>query len=118
MRQWSGLRAQHLPKTIGAFRQILVVFPRDLFNLPAHQLSKPVFISYAWEDTDARHAVAVRDFADQLRLEGIDVQLDQYHPHGQDDGWEHWCEQLARDSQRVLAIASPAYLRRWWLRMW
>ncbi len=76
-------------------------------------LSPKALISYAHED--ASHDSLVRTLADQLRHDGVECDLDQYHDVPQ-QGWPSWiADKIFDDKRFVLVIASPGYLCRWLL---
>ncbi len=70
-----------------------------------------VFISYSHDNP--QHSKRVLNFANQLRVHGIDVELDQYHTRPT-LGWPRWCEEKLRpDASRfVLMICTQTYLDR------
>lgn len=68
-----------------------------------------VFISYSHDSE--HHMVRVREFADRLRAEGVDCDIDQYH-EAPPEGWPRWMAQKVRDAKFVLAICSRPYLAR------
>jgi TIR domain len=70
-----------------------------------------VFISYSQHDP--AHSQRVREIADVLAADGIDVELDQYHQNEPID-WPRWCEERLRpeNSDFVLMICSGEYKRR------
>jgi len=69
-----------------------------------------VFISYSWDSEE--HKVRVLELANALReREGIDVELDQYHPHNPLP-WPRWCESQIRNASFVLMICTPVYKER------
>jgi hypothetical protein len=66
-----------------------------------------VFISYSW-DSDA-HKDWVREFADGLASNGIDIILDQYDLQIGDDRF-YFMERSVREADAVLCICTPAYV--------
>ena len=70
-----------------------------------------VFISYSHDSHE--HCDQVLAFAQQLRRDGIDAELDQFH---QDElvHWPRWCEEQLRpeNSNYVLCVCSAEYRRR------
>ena len=73
--------------------------------------SPKALISYAHED--GFHDSLVRSLADQLRDDGVECNLDQYHDAPK-QGWPSWiAENIFDDERFILVIASPSYLRRW-----
>jgi tetratricopeptide (TPR) repeat protein len=68
-----------------------------------------VFISYS-QDSD-EHKDRVLRFADRLRDDGIDANLDQYQVAPK-EGWVLWMEKQIRDSKIVLLVCTDTYLRR------
>ena len=72
--------------------------------------SVKVFISYS-HDTPA-HKARVLELANALREKaGMDVELDQYHPHNPEP-WPRWCERHVRDARFVLMVCTPVYRER------
>lgn len=65
-----------------------------------------VFISYN-HDSEV-HTRRVLSLADQLRLEGLDVRLDQYVAHPP-EGWPHWAQKQVTECDFVLIICTKAY---------
>jgi TIR domain len=70
-----------------------------------------VFISYSQHDP--AHSRRVRELAQALADDGLDVELDQYHQH-ELTHWPRWCEEQLRpeNSDFVLMICSVEYKRR------
>jgi len=68
-----------------------------------------VFISYS-QDSD-EHKDKVLKFADRLRDDGIDANLDQYQTNPS-EGWQLWMEKQIRDSQFVILVCTETYLKR------
>ena len=68
-----------------------------------------VFISYSW-DSEA-HKQHVLELADQLRDEGIDCELDQYH-QSPPEGWARWMLRQVKQADFVLMICTQTYYRR------
>src|SRR5271166_1237231 len=70
-----------------------------------------VFISYRHGDPE--HNRSVRWLGELLRINKIEVALDQIyqeeHPGGPDEGWRKWCEINAAESMCVLIIASEGW---------
>jgi hypothetical protein len=70
-----------------------------------------VFISYSHDSRE--HCDQVLAFAQQLRRDGIDAELDQFH---KDElvHWPRWCEEQLRpeNSKYVLCVCTPEYRRR------
>ena len=77
-------------------------------TLPKHPR---VFISYSHDS--AAHCDRVLALAQQLRRDGIDAELDQFH---QDEllHWPRWCEERMRpqNSDFVVCVCTPEYKRR------
>lgn len=69
-----------------------------------------VFISYAHEDDAGAHAEQVRNLAQLLRAEGVDVRLDQFEG-GVVGDWATWMRQEMEAADVILVVASPAYKR-------
>jgi hypothetical protein len=76
-----------------------------------NQRTPRVFISYSHDS--AEHCDRVLMLAQQLRRDGIDAELDQFH---QDElkHWPRWCEERLRpeNSDFVLCICTPEYKHR------
>lgn len=66
-----------------------------------------VFISYSW-DSDA-HKDWVREFADALATNGIDIILDQYDLRPGEDRFQ-FMEASVRDADAVLCVCTPKYV--------
>jgi hypothetical protein len=67
------------------------------------------FISYSHDSPE--HEDHVLDLADRLRLDGIDVNIDQYEP-APPESWPAWCEAEIREARFVLMVCTKTYLRR------
>src|SRR5262245_36107092 len=78
---------------------------------PGKSRSPRVFISYSHDDR--AHCDRVLDLAQQLRRDGIDVELDQFHRH-ELVHWPRWCEEQLRpaNSDFVLCVCTEEYKRR------
>ena len=68
-----------------------------------------VFISYS--DDSPAHAKRVLELAQWLRSHGVDATLDQFE-ESPEEGWPRWIYRQIRESEFVLIIATPGYLRR------
>ena len=68
-----------------------------------------VFISYSHDSE--KHAIRVMEFADKLRNDGIDANVDAYTPHPE-EGWPRWMDREIRESDYVVVICTETYLRR------
>jgi hypothetical protein len=68
-----------------------------------------VFISYTHES--AEHADRVLNLTNQLRKDGVDADVDQYH-HSPKGGWPRWMEERIRWADFVCIIATRTYLAR------
>ena len=70
-----------------------------------------VFISYSHDSRE--HCDRVLALAQQLRRDGINAELDQFH-HEELVHWPRWCEEQLRPekSDFVLCICTPEYTRR------
>lgn len=66
-----------------------------------------VLISYAWETDDEIFMEWILQLAKDLRLNGIDAQLDRYQPHGTD--LVRFMLEGVRTSNKVLCILTPKY---------
>lgn len=65
-----------------------------------------VFISYAHQD--AEYGNRILDFANKLRSEGIDANIDLYEESPK-EGWPRWMENQIKDSDYVLVCCSKTY---------
>ena len=76
-----------------------------------HASPMRVFISYSHDSRE--HCDQILAFAQQLRRDGIDAELDQFH---QDElvHWPRWCEEQLRldTSKYVLCVCTAEYRRR------
>jgi SEFIR domain-containing protein len=76
-----------------------------------NQRTPRAFISYSHDTRE--HCDHVLSLAQQLRRDGIDAELDQFH---QDEllHWSRWCEERLRweNSDFVLWICTPEYMHR------
>jgi hypothetical protein len=68
-----------------------------------------VFVSYS--DDSLAHAKRVLELAQWLRSHGVDAQIDQFE-ESPEEGWPRWIYRQIRESEFVLIIATPGYLRR------
>ncbi len=64
------------------------------------------FISYSHDSEDHRRTILA--FADQLRRQGIDCNLDQYE-ESPETGWISWMEAGIKDSDYVLVVCTQGY---------
>jgi hypothetical protein len=64
------------------------------------------FISYSWDDDE--HKTWVRDLATNLRKDGVDVTLDQWHVQPGDQ-LPSFMERAIRESDFVLIVCTPKY---------
>jgi tetratricopeptide (TPR) repeat protein len=71
--------------------------------------SPSIFISYS-QDSD-EHKSKVLQFADRLRNDGIDANIDQYQTNPP-EGWQLWMEKQIRDSQFVILVCTEIYHKR------
>lgn len=65
-----------------------------------------VFISYSHDSVE--HQARVRELADTLRSEGLDIHLDQ-DVASPSQGWRAWMEQQIEDADFVLVVCSAGY---------
>lgn len=82
---------------------------RDDRGQGAHRAPR-VFISYAHEDGTGAQSEHVRNLAQLLRTEGIDVRVDQFERRVVRD-WVTWMQQEMETANVILVVASPAYKR-------
>ena len=73
---------------------------------PSKNATPKVFISYSWDDEE--HKKWVLDLATQLRSDGIDVYMDQWHAIPGDQLPE-FMERSIRENDFVLIICTPRY---------
>src|SRR5262247_1776957 len=78
---------------------------------PADSHSPRVFISYSHDNRE--HCDRVLALAQQLRRDGLDVELDQFHQYEMVH-WPRWCEEQLRpeNSDFVLCVCTEEYKRR------
>ncbi len=78
-------------------------------STPSPGIGQPirVFISYSWDSES--HKDWVRDFADALASNGIDIILDQYDLRIGDDRFQ-FMEASVRDADTVLCVCTPSYV--------
>ncbi len=65
-----------------------------------------VFISYSHQDAD--YEKKVLDFANRLRSEGIDANIDLYE-EAPIEGWPRWMENQINNSDFILIVSSKSY---------
>ena len=65
-----------------------------------------VFVSYSHDSPT--HLKKVLDFADRLREDGIDCNLDQYE-QAPSEGWPRWMEKCIRKAKFVLVVCTERY---------
>lgn len=68
-----------------------------------------VFISYSHQNSDYNKKVL--DFSNNLRLKGIDTNIDQY-VEAPSEGWPQWMEKQIYDSDYVLVCCSKSYIEK------
>ncbi len=71
--------------------------------------SAVVFISYSWDSK--LHKDWVKDFSVKLRMEGIDIRLDQWEA-APGDQLPHFMENQIKDSDFVLIICTPEFKKK------
>jgi len=71
--------------------------------------NEKVFISYSWDSKE--HCAMILEFADKLRSDGIDAEIDQY-VECPEEGWPRWMNKQIRDSEFVLCICTETYCKR------
>jgi Sulfatase-modifying factor enzyme 1/SEFIR domain/NACHT domain len=69
-----------------------------------------VFISYSHDS--AAHRAKVLKFAERLRVNGFETELDQYVNGSPEQGWPRWMLDQLDDAQTVLVICTETYYRR------
>ena len=67
-----------------------------------------VFVSYTHDSRD--HDTRVLAMADELRAQGFDCDLDQYHANQR---WPSWMEERIQAAGKVIVVCTATYLRRW-----
>lgn len=77
--------------------------------MTADRRNPTVFISYAWESPELKEWVV--KLSSQLRKDGIDVQLDQWHLEP-GDHVPSFMESKIRESDYVLLVCTPEYQKR------
>src|SRR5512147_2420989 len=68
-----------------------------------------VFISYSHDTIE--HQERVLGFADRLRADGIDAEIDQYNA-APPESWPLWCERQIASADVVLMVCTETYHRR------
>lgn len=82
------------------------IVPESVKN--SNETTRPkALISYAWETDDENFMEWILQLAKDLRLNGIDAQLDRYQPHGTD--LVRFMLEGVRTSDKVLCILTPKY---------
>jgi len=76
-------------------------------------LADSVFISYRHESDE--FAKLVRDFAEKIRLKGIQVEFDQFERQEKslgdpDEGWAVWCKKRT-EAKCVLVVKSESWFQ-------
>lgn len=95
--------------TLRSFRKFFENLPDSQVTERAATNKTTVFISYAWDNDE--HKNWVRQLAAQLRNDGIDVTLDQWHLVPGDQLPE-FMERSVRDSDYVLIVCTHKYKER------
>lgn len=70
-----------------------------------------VFISYSHDSTE--HKQWVLQVSEQLRADGLECQIDQYVNGSPSEGWPLWMEKKIEQSDYVMLVCSPLYLKRY-----
>lgn len=73
------------------------------------QRNPKIFISYTHDSEE--HLKRILEFANKLRAEGIDAELDQYE-QSPPEGWPKWIDRNIRDADFVLVICTKNYYNR------
>lgn len=83
----------------------------DASERPGDRDGQPprVFVSYS--DDSPAHGKRVLELAQWLRSHGVDATLDQFE-ESPEEGWPRWVYRQMRESDFVLIVATPGYLRR------
>jgi hypothetical protein len=69
-----------------------------------------IFISYSHDSS--QHSERIRALAGQLKIDGLEVIIDQF-ANDPDEGWPAWCENQLRSADRVLVAVTATYARRY-----
>lgn len=69
-----------------------------------------LLISYTHDSPE--HMAEVRKLADRLRLEGVEVTLDQYVFGSPPEGWPRWMDRAIRESERIAVVCTESYCKR------
>ena len=75
---------------------------------PKRAIKLKVFISYTQDSSS--HNKRVLHLANELRANGFDRDLDQYHAN---EDWPAWMERSIERAKFVLVVCTPKYQRRW-----
>ncbi|HAB19657.1 MAG TPA: hypothetical protein DCE44_24890 [Verrucomicrobiales bacterium] len=78
----------------------------------AEPKSARIFISYSHDS--AEHAERVLSLADQLKSEGLEVQIDQDVQGSPAGGWPKWMRDRIQWADFVLMVCTQTYHRRFW----
>ncbi len=73
--------------------------------------SPKVFISYSHDSE--QHKELILALADRLRREGVDCMIDQYINGFPPENWQRWMETQIENSDFVLVVCTPRYLKRY-----
>jgi SEFIR domain len=106
--QITALRARPLAAVFPKLTHSLKLDTRGSRNMVP---SAPrVFISYSHDSLE--HARRVMGFAERLRKDGVDAQLDQYVAGTPARGWPRWMEDQLDSSEFILVICTETYCQR------
>jgi hypothetical protein len=96
---------RQLQESLGLLAQIKLLRLREPVGEDAFAPPR-VLISYAWEDSD--HKQWIKDFAVRLRLDGVEIILDQWEVAPGDE-LAAFMERSLRTSDAVLIVCTPSY---------
>ncbi|MFH8477691.1 TIR domain-containing protein [Streptomyces sp. NPDC018055] len=77
----------------------------------AHEAAQPrALISYS-HDSD-EHRRTIRNFADRLRLAGVDAWIDQFDEHDPPESWPDWMRSEIERADSVIVVVTEGYAER------
>ncbi|PAU53221.1 toll/interleukin-1 receptor domain-containing protein [Pseudomonas sp. PICF141] len=109
IRNWEHSRTHWAVKDVDLVNVLMRANLLNLAQLPPQPRPPKVFISYSWDSPEHRQWVAL--LAANLRAQGIDVILDQWHVRGGED-LAAFMDRSIREADRVLVICSEGYVER------
>lgn len=75
--------------------------------------SPPVSVFISWAHEDARREAEVAQLAANLRILGIDADVDLFHLDDDNVDWTRWGVRRIAEVDYILIVASEPYGRRW-----